>query len=97
MSQCERVRVALTRGMSLFDIAMIGVGGISGAGIPLLNDIAAARTGLAPPVASLVNGLIALIAAPGCAGQGSALPGAGRGSRIPSRRPWPASAAGRSS
>jgi amino acid transporter len=97
LRQRDRVRGPLTRDLCRFDITVIGVGGMNGAGIPMLTGIGAARTGPALPVVSLVNGTIALVTAASCAGLAPALSAADGGSPVPSRRRWPASAARRSS
>ncbi len=73
------IKVTLTRDLGLFDITMIGVGAMIGAGIFVLTGIAAGHAGPALLLAFLLNGLIALFTAASYAELGSALPGAGGG------------------
>ena len=79
MNQREEFKVALTRDLGLFDITMIGVGGMIGAGIFVLTGIAAGEAGPALMLAFLLNGLITLFTAASYAELGSAFPGAGGG------------------
>ena len=78
-AQREEIKVALTRDLSLFDITMIGVGGMIGAGIFVLTGIAAGEAGPGLLLAFLLNGLITLFTAASYAELGSAFPGAGGG------------------
>ena len=73
------VKVTLTRGLGLFDITMIGVGAMIGAGIFALTGPAAGRAGPALLLAFLLNGLVALLTASSYAELGAAFPGAGGG------------------
>jgi amino acid transporter/nucleotide-binding universal stress UspA family protein len=80
----ERVAVAqahveLSRDLSLFDITMIGVGAMIGAGIFVLTGIAAGAAGPALIVSFALNGIITLFTAMAYAELGSAIPGAGGG------------------
>jgi len=79
MSQRNEIKVALTRDLDLFDITMIGVGGMIGAGIFVLTGIAAGEAGPGLLLAFLLNGLITLFTAASYAELGSAFPGAGGG------------------
>ncbi|HEY74720.1 MAG TPA: amino acid permease [Thermoflexia bacterium] len=79
MNHREEVKVTLTRDLGLFDITMIGVGGMIGAGIFVLTGIAAGEAGPALMLAFLLNGLITLFTAASYAELGSAFPGAGGG------------------
>ncbi|MGD2163963.1 MAG: hypothetical protein PVH50_00380 [Anaerolineae bacterium] len=56
-------KVALTRDLPLFDIAMIGVGAMVGAGIFVLTGLAAGRARPALLLAFFLNGLVALFTA----------------------------------
>jgi len=73
------VPVTLTRDLKLFDITMIGVGAMIGAGIFVLTGIAAGLAGPALLLAFLFNGLVALFTAASYAELGAAFPGAGGG------------------
>nr|HID14620.1 amino acid permease [Anaerolineae bacterium] len=75
----EEVKVTLTRDLGLFDITMIGVGAMIGAGIFVLTGIAAGHAGPALLLAFFLNGLIALFTAASYAELGATLPGAGGG------------------
>jgi amino acid transporter/nucleotide-binding universal stress UspA family protein len=79
MATREEIKVTLTRDLTLFDIMMIGVGGMIGAGIFVLTGIAAGEAGPALLLAFLLNGLITLFTAASYAELGSAFPGAGGG------------------
>jgi len=79
MATREEVKVTLTRDLGLFDITMIGVGGMIGAGIFVLTGIAAGEAGPGLLLAFLLNGLITLFTAASYAELGSAFPGAGGG------------------
>ncbi len=73
------VKITLTRDLGLFDITMIGVGAMIGAGIFVLTGIAAGHAGPALLLAFLFNGLVALLTAASYAELGAAIPGAGGG------------------
>ncbi len=78
-SNNSTVTVTLTRGLRLFDITMIGVGAMIGAGIFVLTGVAAGHAGPALLLAFFLNGLIALLTAASYAELGAAFPGAGGG------------------
>jgi amino acid transporter/nucleotide-binding universal stress UspA family protein len=73
------VKVALTRDLRLFDITMIGVGAMIGAGIFVLTGLAAGQAGPALLLAFFLNGLVALFTAASYAELGAAFPEAGGG------------------
>ena len=73
------VREELSRDLSLFDVTMIGVGAMIGAGIFVLTGIAAGAAGPALILAFALNGLVALLTAMAYAELGSAIPEAGGG------------------
>jgi len=73
------VKVTLTRDLGLFDITMIGLGAMIGAGVFVLTGIAAGYAGPALLLAFFLNGLVALLTAASYAELGAALPGAGGG------------------
>ena len=73
------VKVTLSRDLSVFDITMIGVGAMIGAGIFVLTGHAAGAAGLAFLVAFLLNGMVTLFTAASYAKLGSAYPEAGGG------------------
>ncbi|MBW7882176.1 MAG: amino acid permease [Caldilineaceae bacterium] len=73
------VKTELSRDLSLFDITMIGVGAMIGAGIFVLTGIAAGVAGPALILAFALNGIIAIITAITYAELGSAIPEAGGG------------------
>ena len=73
------VKVTLTRDLGLFDITMIGVGAMIGAGIFVLTGIAAGHAGPALLLAFFLNGVVALLTAASYAELGAAIPGAGGG------------------
>ncbi|MFQ5855736.1 MAG: amino acid permease [Anaerolineae bacterium] len=72
-------QVTLSRGLGLFTITMIGVGGMIGAGIFALTGIAAGVAGPALVLVFLLNGLVTLLTAMAYAELGSAFPRAGGG------------------
>lgn len=72
-------KVELSRDLSLFDITMIGVGAMIGAGIFVLTGIAAGAAGPALIVAFALNGIVAILTAMTYAEPGSAIPEAGGG------------------
>lgn len=69
----------LTRDLSEFNIIMIGVGGMIGAGIFILTGIAAGIAGPAIILAFLLNGFISIFNSMAYAELGSAIPEAGGG------------------
>ncbi|MBE8540243.1 amino acid permease [Geoglobus acetivorans] len=71
------VQVSLSRDLSFFDITMIGIAGMIGAGIFALTGIAAGIAGPAILFAFLLNGLIATLTGLAYAELGSSLPQAG--------------------
>ena len=73
------VQEELSRDFSLFDITMIGVGAMIGAGIFVLTGIAAGAAGPALILAFALNGVVALLTAMAYAELGSAIPEAGGG------------------
>ncbi len=73
------IQVSLSRDLSLFDITMIGIAGMIGAGIFALTGIAAGIAGPAILLAFLLNGIIATLTGLAYAELGSALPQAGGG------------------
>jgi amino acid transporter/nucleotide-binding universal stress UspA family protein len=79
MDSNSTVKITLTRDLGLFDITMIGVGAMIGAGIFVLTGIAAGHAGPALLLAFFLNGLVALFTATSYAELGAALPGAGGG------------------
>lgn len=84
MSQVEEEnnitgQVALTRDLRVFDITMIGVGAMIGAGVFVLTGLAAGQAGSALLLAFFLNGLVSLFTATSYAEQGVAFPEAGGG------------------
>ena len=75
----NRVKITLSRDLSLFDITMIGIAGMIGAGIFALTGIAAGIAGPAILIAFLFNGIIATFTGLAYAELGSAIPQAGGG------------------
>lgn len=75
----SQAHVELSRDLSLFDITMIGVGAMIGAGIFVLTGIAAGAAGPALILSFALNGIITLFTAMAYAELGSAMPGAGGG------------------
>jgi amino acid transporter/nucleotide-binding universal stress UspA family protein len=71
--------VALSRDLGLFDITMIGVGAMIGAGIFVLTGVAAGEAGPALILAFLLNGIVTTFTAMAYAELGSAFPEAGGG------------------
>ncbi len=69
----------LSRDLSLFQVAMIGVGAMIGAGIFVLTGIAAGHAGPALIVAFALNGMVTLLTALSYAELGSTFPEAGGG------------------
>ncbi|MBO8183559.1 MAG: amino acid permease [Archaeoglobus sp.] len=75
----RQIEVKLSRDLGFFDITMIGVAGMIGAGVFALTGIAAGVAGPALVLVFLLNGIIATITAAAYAELGSAMPGAGGG------------------
>lgn len=73
------VHTELSRDLSLFDITMIGVGAMIGAGIFVLTGIAAGAAGPALILSFALNGIITVFTAMAYAELGSAIPEAGGG------------------
>ena len=71
--------VTLSRDLGLFDITMIGVGAMIGAGIFVLTGVAAGKAGPALVLAFLLNGIVTSFTAMAYAELGSAFPEAGGG------------------
>ena len=72
-------RVGLVRDLGLFDITMVGVGAMIGAGIFVLTGIAAGTAGPALILAFALNGIVTVFTAMVYAELGSAIPEAGGG------------------
>jgi len=72
-------RTELSRDLSLFDVTMIGVGAMIGAGIFVLTGLAAGVAGPALVLAFALNGVITIFTAIVYAELGSAIPEAGGG------------------
>ncbi len=73
------VRIELSRDLGLFDVTMIGIGAMIGAGIFVLTGSAAHVAGPAAVLAFGINGLVTLLTAFAYAELGSAYPEAGGG------------------
>lgn len=73
------VRIELSRDLKLFDITMIGIGAMIGAGIFVLTGSAARVAGPAAVMAFAINGVVTLLTAFTYAELGSAYPEAGGG------------------
>lgn len=73
------INVGLSRDLKLFDITMIGVGAMIGAGIFVLTGIAAGQAGPALVLAFALNGVVTSFTAMSYAELGSAFPEAGGG------------------
>lgn len=71
--------VTLSRDLGLFDVTMIGVGAMIGAGIFVLTGLAAGAAGPALVLAFFLNGVVATLTAMAYAELGSAFPEAGGG------------------
>ena len=69
----------LSRDLGLFDITMVGVAAMIGAGIFVLTGIAAGEAGPALIMAFALNGVVTLLTAMVYAELGSAMPQAGGG------------------
>lgn len=72
-------KVGLVRDLGLFDITMVGVGAMIGAGIFVLTGIAAGAAGPALILAFALNGVVTILTAMVYAELGSAIPEAGGG------------------
>ncbi len=72
-------QVSLARNLSLFDVTMVGVGAMIGAGIFVLTGIAAGPAGPALILAFALNGIVTFLTAMVYAELGSAIPEAGGG------------------
>lgn len=72
-------RVGLVRDLGLFDITMVGVGAMIGAGIFVLTGIAAGAAGPALILSFALNGIVTVFTAMVYAELGSAIPEAGGG------------------
>ncbi len=79
VEQAGTVDVSLSRDLKLFDITMIGVGAMIGAGIFVLTGIAAGEAGPALVLAFFLNGIVTTFTAMSYAELGSAFPEAGGG------------------
>ncbi len=75
----KNIDVGLSRDLKLFDITMIGIGAMIGAGIFVLTGIAAGEAGPALVLAFALNGMVTSVTAMSYAELGSAFPGAGGG------------------
>jgi amino acid transporter len=73
----NEIRVSLSRDLTLFDITMIGIAGMIGAGIFALTGIATGIAGPAVLLAFLLNGIVATFTGLAYAELGSAIPEAG--------------------
>ncbi|AGK61037.1 cationic amino acid:proton symporter, ABT family [Archaeoglobus sulfaticallidus PM70-1] len=75
----QKIEVKLNKDLGFFDITMIGIAGMIGAGVFALTGIAAGISGPALIIAFFFNGLIATITALAYAELGSSMPQAGGG------------------
>ncbi len=75
----NKFEIGLSRDLSLFDITMIGVGAMIGAGIFVLTGIAAGTAGPALILSFALNGIVTVFTAMVYAELGSAIPEAGGG------------------
>ncbi len=75
----QEIEVTLSRDLGLFDVTMIGVGAMIGAGIFVLTGLAAGAAGPALVLAFFLNGVVATLTAMAYAELGSAFPEAGGG------------------
>ncbi len=76
-SEVEPIEVSLSRELGLFDITMLGIAAMIGAGIFALTGIAAGIAGPALLVAFFLNGVVATLTSLAYAELGSAMPEAG--------------------
>ncbi|MCG3209428.1 MAG: hypothetical protein FOGNACKC_03052 [Anaerolineae bacterium] len=79
MANEQQIEVTLSRDLGLFDVTMIGVGAMIGAGIFVLTGLAAGAAGPALVLAFFLNGIVATLTAMAYAELGSAFPEAGGG------------------
>lgn len=79
MANDQQIEVTLSRDLGLFDVTMIGVGAMIGAGIFVLTGLAAGAAGPALVLAFFLNGIVATLTAMAYAELGSAFPEAGGG------------------
>ncbi len=75
--ESREIQISLSRDLSFFDITMIGIAGMIGAGIFALTGIAAGIAGPAILLAFLLNGIVATLTGLAYAELGSAMPQAG--------------------
>jgi amino acid transporter/nucleotide-binding universal stress UspA family protein len=75
----QKIEVTLSRDLRLFDVTLIGVGAMIGAGIFVLTGVAAGVAGPALVLAFCLNGVVATLTAMAYAELGSAFPEAGGG------------------
>ncbi len=75
----QEPRTELSRDLGLFDVTMVGVAGMIGAGIFVLTGIAAGTAGPALLLAFALNGIVTLLTGMVYAELGSAIPEAGGG------------------
>ncbi|MFC1974846.1 amino acid permease [Chloroflexota bacterium] len=75
----QQIGVTLSRDLGLFDVTMIGIGAMIGAGIFVLTGVAAGAAGPALILAFFLNGIVATLTAMAYAELGSAFPEAGGG------------------
>ena len=75
----DKHQITLSRDLGLFDVTMIGVGAMIGAGIFVLTGLAAGAAGPALVLAFFLNGIVATLTAMAYAELGSAFPEAGGG------------------
>lgn len=78
-TESRNFEITLSRELSLFDITMIGVGAMIGAGIFVLTGIAAGTAGPALILSFALNGIVTVFTAMVYAELGSAIPEAGGG------------------
>lgn len=79
MVNSRNVQISLSRDLSFFDITMIGIAGMIGAGIFALTGIASGIAGPAILLAFFLNGIVATLTGLAYAELGSAMPQAGGG------------------
>ena len=79
MVNSRNVQISLSRDLSFFDITMIGITGMIGAGIFALTGIASGIAGPAILLAFFLNGTVATLTGLAYAELGSAMPQAGGG------------------
>jgi amino acid transporter len=74
----QPIEITLSRDLGLFDVTMIGIGAMIGAGIFVLTGVAVGAAGPALVLAFFLNGVVATLTAMAYAELGSAFPEAGR-------------------